>query len=202
MVFIFTGFPIDSDPSTWQEFRQYQDTEYIGRFEHYQNVLNKKCRYNETNERDKSLGFYCKSPYLNVYGIPEQLDYLDVVQLPPKIARADDFLRKMSATEAWKVPEGLAEKPGKLIYVSMGSMGSIDVDLMKRIVSVLAKSKNKFIVSKGLRGDEYELPENCWGGNFLPQLAILPVVDLVITHGGNNSAVESLAQGKPMVRNR
>lgn len=64
-------------------------------------------------------------------------------------------------------------------------MGSIDVELMKRIVAVLAKTPHKYIVSKGLRGDEYELPAaNCWGENFLPQTKILPLVDLVITHGG------------------
>ncbi len=63
-------------------------------------------------------------------------------------------------------------------------MGSIDVQLMKRIVSVLAKTPHKYIVSKGPLGSEYELPANCWGENFLPQTKILPLVDLVITHGG------------------
>src|SRR6185369_11162301 len=37
------------------------------------------------------------------------------------------------------------------------------------------------------------------GAEFLPQTAILPQVDLVITHGGNNTVTESLYFGKPMV---
>ena len=74
--------------------------------------------------------------------------------------------------------------------------GSIDVDLMKRIVNVLGKTKHKYIVSKGLRADEYELPDNCWGEAFLPQTKILSVVDLVITHGGNNTTTEVFAEGK------
>ena len=63
---------------------------------------------------------------------------------------------------------------------------------MKRIVSVLAKTNHKYIVSKGPRADEYELPENCWGEGFLPQTRILPLVDMVITHGGNVSPSASL----------
>jgi UDP:flavonoid glycosyltransferase YjiC (YdhE family) len=101
--------------------------------------------------------------------------------------------------ETFQIPDQLIGKPGKLIFVSMGTMCCSELKLMKRLVSILAKSKNRFIVSKGPLGQKYELPDNMWGQNSVKQLQILPIVDLVITHGGNNTVTETLYFGKPMI---
>jgi MGT family glycosyltransferase len=106
-----------------------------------------------------------------------------------------------STDEPYSLPEKVKNRPpgSALIYLSLGSLGSADVDLMKRLISVLGKTKHKFIVSKGPQHDQYELAENMVGAEFLPQTKIIGDVDLVITHGGNNTTTESLHFGKPMI---
>jgi UDP:flavonoid glycosyltransferase YjiC (YdhE family) len=70
---------------------------------------------------------------------------------------------------------------------------------MRKLVAELAGGPYRAIVSKGPQHDQFELAENMVGAEFLPQTSILPQVDLVITHGGNNTVTESLYFGKPMV---
>jgi len=86
-----------------------------------------------------------------------------------------------------------------LVYLSLGSLGSADVALMETLVGELAGAPYRFVVSKGPQHTEFELAANMAGTEFLPQTEILPKVDLVITHGGNNTVTESLYFGKPMV---
>ena len=137
------------------------------------------------------------SPYLNIYSYPLELDYTDLRPNPPKWVRVGTFMIKPK--EEFQIPEKLKDKPGKLIYFSLGSLSSVNVELMKKLINYLSESPHRFIVSKGMFGDEYDLPENCWGDNFVPQTAVLKVVDLAIIHGGNNSLCEAFYYGKPMI---
>jgi MGT family glycosyltransferase len=98
--------------------------------------------------------------------------------------------------------DGTFEPPsgqGALVYVSLGSLGSADVELMNRLVAALAETPHRYLVSKGPQHELIELAPNMTGAEFLPQPAILPHADLVITHGGNNTVTESIHFGKPMV---
>ncbi|OTF74006.1 hypothetical protein BLA29_009994, partial [Euroglyphus maynei] len=161
-----------------------------------QNMLNKHFGYPEVAPNQ----FLFKSPHFNIYGYPEELDYTDLISLPENFVRLDAFRRDSS--ESFELPAEFKAKikPGdKLIYVSMGSMGSIDVDLMKRLVAELSKSPHKYIFSMGPAHDQYELADNMWGEAFLPQTKLLPLVDMVITHGGNNTVTETFSFGKPMI---
>ena len=85
------------------------------------------------------------------------------------------------------------------MYLSLGSLGSADVDLMQRLVGMLADAPYRVIVSKGPQADLFDLAPNMWGEEFVPQTRILPHVDVVITHGGNNTVTECFDAGVPMV---
>jgi len=141
--------------------------------------------------------FMHESPYLNIYSYPREADYARAEALGPTWHQLDSTVRAADTT--WTLPEPLASRDGALIYLSLGSLGSADVGLMQRLVDVLGQSDHRVIVSKGPLADQVTLHDNMTGEGFLPQPAILPQVDLVITHGGNNTVVESFHHGKPMV---
>ncbi len=141
--------------------------------------------------------FIHESPDLNLYLYPGEVDYGRARPLAPTWHRLESCVRSTEA--AWDLPAELAGRPGALIYLSLGSLGSADVELMRRLVDVLGRMPHRFIVSKGPQHDQYELADNMVGAEFLPQPSILPTVDLVITHGGNNTVTECFHHAKPMI---
>ena len=141
--------------------------------------------------------FMHESPWLNVYLYPAEIDYERSLPLAPTWHRIDSSVRQIEA--AVDVPDRIAHGEGSLVYLSLGSLGSADVDLMRRLVAVLSSAPHRFIVSKGPQADQYTLADNMWGAEFLPQPALMPLVDAVITHGGNNTTTECFHFGKPMV---
>ena len=141
--------------------------------------------------------FIAESPYLNIYSYPHEVDYERSRPLGPTWHPLDSTVRAAEAT--YEMPPELAERDGALIYLSLGSLGSADVELMRRLVDVLATTEHRVIVSKGPLADQITLHDNQTGEGFLPQPAILPMVDLVITHGGNNTVTEAFHHGKPMI---
>ena len=101
--------------------------------------------------------------------------------------------------EEFALPDALAAGDGPLIYFSLGSLGSADVALMRRVIGCLAATPYRYIVSKGPLHKDIELGSNMAGAEFMPQTAVIPLCQLVITHGGNNTITECLHYGKPMV---
>ncbi|MFI6500876.1 glycosyltransferase [Nonomuraea typhae] len=132
---------------------------------------------------------------LNLYVYPEALDYTNARPLGPAWHRLDSSVRETE--DAFELPFQRGE--GALIYFSLGSLGSSDVELMQRVVDVLGTTPHQYIVSKGPLHEEIKLADNMYGAEFLPQTKIIPLCDLVITHGGNNTTVESMHFGKPMI---
>jgi MGT family glycosyltransferase len=158
------------------------------------------CReHGETGLTYGDLGpeFIAESPHLNLYSYPAEADYARERPLGPSWHRLDSTVRAADTT--WELPEHLRGRDGALIYLSLGSLGSADVGLMQRLVDLLATTEHRVIVSKGPLADEITLHDNQTGEGFLPQPAILPQVDLVITHGGNNTVTEAYHHGKPMI---
>jgi MGT family glycosyltransferase len=186
----FSGLPSD-DRSRWDEFRAEHDRTHRNTWSAYDEWV-QSCGAQPLAD----LEFIHTSDCLNLYTYPEVIDYTDRRPLGPTWHRLDSTVR--GTDEPFDVPVELVGQ-GALIYLSLGSLGSADVELMRRLVDVLGRTAHRYIVSKGPLHDTYELPANMWGAQQVPQTNVLPLVDLVITHGGNNTTTESFHFGKPMV---
>jgi MGT family glycosyltransferase len=144
--------------------------------------------------------FIHESSWLNLSVYPEEADYARQWPLGPTWHRLDSCVRGTDAAFAWPAGfEPRADGTGALVYLSLGSLGSGDVELMDRLIGFLADSPHRVIVSKGPQAERIELAPNMWGEEFLPQTRIVPEVDVVLTHGGNNTVTECFHFGKPMV---
>jgi UDP:flavonoid glycosyltransferase YjiC (YdhE family) len=187
----FSGLPTDGDRKVWESFEKKRRDLYMEIF-----MENKKWVIdNGGPELKYHYPLFLKySPYANIYMYPIELDYTMFRPNPPNWHRFDAFVRHTD--ETFEIPENLKNKPGKLIYFSMGTIGSSELGLMKRLIKILAKSPHRFIVSKGPFADKIVLPDNMWGAKSVPQTKVIPLVDLVITHGGNNTITESFYFGK------
>ena len=185
-----------ADPSRWAIFRAEYNRVHADTWTDFDAF----CRdHGAPGLANTPLGaeFMHESPFLNLYAYPAEADYRRAEPLGATWHRLDSTIR---ATDGdWALPGHLADRPGALIYLSLGSLGSADVALMQRLVDILGRTDHRVIVSKGPLADQIHLHDNMTGEAILPQPAILGLVDLVITHGGNNTVVESFHSGKPMV---
>jgi len=139
------------------------------------------------------------SRHANLYVFPEELDYTATRPLDETWHRIDSSVRETD--EEYSLPPEVADRGdgSALIYLSLGSLGGADVALLQRLVDVLAATQHRVIVSMGPRADEIRLGDTMVGASMLPQTKIIPQVDLVITHGGNNTTTEAMHFGKPMI---
>ncbi|CAN5732630.1 glycosyltransferase [soil metagenome] len=187
----FSGYPVN-DRSGWGEFREEYDRTHRDLWESTNEwVVEQGAR------PLPELEFIHSSKHLNLFVYPHVADYPRSRPLPSVWRRLESSVRDTEAP--FEVPPELVERDGALIYLSLGSLGSADVDLMKRIVEVLSHTPHRYIISKGPRAEELVLADNMWGEARVPQTSIIPLVDLVLTHGGNNTTTEAFHFGKPMI---
>ncbi len=189
----YSGLPAD-DRSAWAAFRAEYERTHRALWSDFDAWVREQGAPGLPD-----LEFIHRSAHLNLYVYPEELDYTDRRPLDGTWQRLESSVRRTDAS--WDLPDMLRDRPAgsALIYLSLGSLGSADVGLMRRLIAALGDSPHRFIVSKGPQHAEYQLAPNMVGAEFLPQTSIVPQVDLVITHGGNNTTTEAFHFGKPLI---
>ncbi|XP_025017716.1 uncharacterized protein LOC112538463 [Tetranychus urticae] len=184
-----SGYSVHDSPEIWSEYRKLRE-------ESEKNIVAKAKELYKFFDAEYKPQIYAEQ--LGIYIFPGPLDYHELGSPKEKWFRCDSSIRTPETLD-FALPEKLKGKPGKLIYVSMGTVVSAVRQLMEMIVSPLAKSPHRFVVSTGVYGGALELHDNMWGDKYINQIALLPKVDLFITHGGTNSLIEGLAAGKPLI---
>ncbi len=140
--------------------------------------------------------FFEASPHMNLLLYPEPVKFARAEPLDP--ARFQYLEGCVREEEAYAVPDFEANADKPLLYVSYGSLGAGDTDLLKRVVAALGTMPVRALVNVGDYLDAYdEPPANVRLQDWYPQPSVIAQVDGVIHHGGNNSFTECLYFGKP-----
>ena len=189
----FSGLP-SADAAAWDAYRAEFDRTHRATWADFDSWVQAQGA-----DALPELEFMPRTNAASLYVYPVEADYLDARPLDDTWTRMDSSVRETD--EDYPLPAQVADRPDDsgLVYLSLGSLGGADVDLMRRLVDVLGKTRHRFIVSKGPQADQITLPDNMIGAQMLPQTKVIPQVDLVISHGGNNTTTEALHFGKPLI---
>jgi MGT family glycosyltransferase len=148
-------------------------------------------------ERRYPLGqFFEASPYMNLLLYPSAVKFKRRHRLPD---RRFQYLEGCVRKEPpYQVPLFRANNDKPLLYVSFGSLGAGDTELLKRLITAIGRMPVRALVNVGDYKDQYrDIPDNVIIDSWFPQPSVIPLVDAVIHHGGNNSFTECLYFGKP-----
>ena len=175
-------------------FRAYQDrfNEVIQPIHEDFNHFLESC-----GEQTYPLGeFFESSPYMNLLLYPEPLKYERQIPLDP--ARFQYLEGCVRQEKDYEVPTFKRANDAPLIYLSFGSLGSGDTDLLRRMIDLFGRLDYRVLVNVGDYMDAYEsIPDNVHIESWYPQPSVIEQADAVIHHGGNNSFTECLYFGKP-----
>lgn len=142
--------------------------------------------------------FFETSPHLNLLLYPEPIKFAHSVPLDPsRFQYLEGCVRR---DEDYEIPAFGVNEDGPLLYVGYGSLGAGDTELLKRVIAAVGAMPVRALVNVGDYKDEYgALPENVRISGWYPQPSVIPQVDVVIHHGGNNTFTECLYFGKPAI---
>lgn len=140
--------------------------------------------------------FFEASPHLNLLLYPAPVKFARRHRLDP--ARFQ-YLEGCVRQEApYQVPTFAANRDKPLLYVSFGSLGCGDLATLQKLIAALGRQPVRALVNVGANLEQYEcVPPNVRLDKWFPQPSVIPQVDAVIHHGGNNTFTECLYFAKP-----
>lgn len=138
-------------------------------------------------------------PLAQITQLPRHLDPPNV-SLPANFHYTGPFVSRESRLPVDFPWHRLDGRP--IIYASLGTTRNVQSGLFWTIAEACLDLDVQLIISLGDRfdpADFADLPGRPLVVGFAPQLELLRLATLVITHGGANTVLETIMEGKPMV---
>lgn len=140
-------------------------------------------------------GFLDPSPWLNLLLAPDIIRHARREPLAENFVFLDGCVRHEAP---YTPPRFASHNEAPLVLTSFGSLGAMDVAMMKRMIGVFATLPYRFLVNAGHWREEYrDVPDNVFIDSWFPQPSVVEQAGLFIHHGGNNSFCEALYYGVP-----
>jgi UDP:flavonoid glycosyltransferase YjiC (YdhE family) len=123
--------------------------------------------------------------------------------LTPRRIFMGSCFQRQSISEKWKMKMAAAKSRRPRVLIAFGTFLSFRTDVIARCIEAVKQSfPESFTVVAAGAGMEQLLKyagKNIVIEDYIPQKGLLPFMDVVIHHGGNNTFTEALSCGKPML---
>ena len=131
--------------------------------------------------------------------LPQCLDF-PRTKLPSNFYYTGPFINRAARPHVEFPWNRLNGRP--IIYASLGTTRNVLPTVFRHIAEACHDLDLQLVISLGGRFDPEmfaDLPGNPLVTRYAPQLELLKLAKIVITHGGSNTVFEALMEGKPMV---
>jgi UDP:flavonoid glycosyltransferase YjiC (YdhE family) len=129
---------------------------------------------------------------------------------PPTLRQASAGETRTIAIRPVAYNEASAEVPAWLtatptrprVYLTLGTVSFGAVEVLSRAVAEIAAFDVDVLVTVGPEGEPAalgEAPDNVYVERFVAQSAVLPLVDLIVHHGGTGTVLSALEVGLPQL---
>jgi UDP:flavonoid glycosyltransferase YjiC (YdhE family) len=136
--------------------------------------------------------------YLDIY--PPELQSPEASRIPSRqLMRPDTYSGPVDESAPLPLPTGRPTAP--LVYVTMGTVFN-DPALFTAVVSAIAHLDVRVLVTVGPQGDPAvvgDQPDHVRVERYVPQSAVLPHCDVVVSHAGSGTSLATLEHELPQL---
>jgi UDP:flavonoid glycosyltransferase YjiC (YdhE family) len=129
---------------------------------------------------------------------PPTLRQTDGTQVPTIPIRSVAYNESSAGVPAWLTSARMRPR----VYLTLGTVSFGAIEVLNRAITEIAPLNVDILVTVGPEGEPAalgEVPNNVHVERFVAQSAVLPLVDLIVHHGGTGTVLSALEVGLPQL---